>query len=300
MHFELLESYELAPFIASLRALEQSITYPLDEDTFTINHGEFYHDFFSRKGTSRFLVATAEQGSHEVLGTLAGIWHKALHHDTSTSSFNALYLGDLKLDPSMRGQSVIQRMLWFAMRRFVVEPRLGHWDLVYGAAMRGANGDVTRSIRGAHMGHLLQPMARLSLYFATPKQLANLDLRRCPKPPKQPGWTLGANTDPMLVRNDGIKQMHLQSQREIWSLTHLNHGPAQWPVHLGDTLRRAHLQMRASHQDNALCFALDQRLDDHHQWCASQGIHPGAMCTIYGLNMTHHTPSWVHLCPAEI
>ena len=300
MHFELLESYELAPYIPALRALEQNIEYPLDADTFTIDHGEFYHDFFSRKGTARFLVATPEHGSHEVQGTLAGIWHKARRHDASTSDFSALYLGDLKLDAALRGQSIIQRMLWFAMRRFISEPRLGQWDLVYGAAMQGARGDVTRSVRGAHMGHLLQPMAKLSLYFASPEQLADLDLRHCPVPPKQPGWTLGTNTKPLLVRNDGLKEMRLRSQPTTWSLTHLNHGPAQWTHHLGDTLRQAHAQMRALNQDNALCFALDQRLEDHHRWCASQGMHPGAMCTIYGFQMTDHTPRWVHLCPAEI
>lgn len=195
-------------------------------------------------------------------------------------------------------------MLWHGFKQLLREPRLGNWDMVYGAAMRGTHGDVTNSVRGAHLGHLLDPMGELNLYFASPATLDQLNVHTCPAPPTSPGLNLTPNTTPLLQSNAQLKEMRIVGTTKTWALQHLNHGPNQWSHNLGYTLRAASARMRQLHAtEQQLCFALDRRLRAQNQWCQAQGLTPGAHCTIYGFDVRHQpapTPRWLHLCPAEI
>lgn len=301
MKVQILEYEELGPWVAQLRALEAQISYPLDaggQERFTIDHGADYGAFFHRRGQGRFMIASADD---VLVGTLAGCWHQARLGGASVSS---LYLGDLKLRPSARGQRVVHQMLGYGLGALFGQRRLRGFELVYGAAMQGQGGDVTRSMRGAHLGRLLTPLATLSLCFAQPEALAMLQ----GEPERLVGE--GLNLSPSArdwTDNAPDKTLRLCSSGQPWRLIHLNQGPgttrAEEPW--ADYLRRCGRAL--SGRGAQLCFALDARQRGALRWLARQGILPGAQCRIYGLWLPYTLrpqrpldPSWVFMAPCDI
>lgn len=300
LKIEILEAWELWPWRDALRALEGAITYPLDDQglqRFTIDHGQDYEAFFSRRGPARFMIASDERG--ELLGTMAGCWHKArLHHEL----FTALYMGDLKLSPAARGQRVVHKMAAHALYALFTQRRLRGWSIVYGAAMQGARGDVTRSMTGAHAGRLLEPMARLALYFTSSQALQALDLRGCPVVQRA-----GLNLSPTQVpwrSNMPEKTLRLLPEHKPWPLIHLTQGPGTSLEPYGHYLRQCGQQLAVYAPDHQVCFALDERLIEHKRWLSQRGLEPGGACMIYGLKidalLPRITPAWLHLAPCDI
>lgn len=82
----------------SLHQFEEHFTYPLGEDSFSIDHGQDYLAFFKRMGNAH-LYATEKNG--EVIAVGAGIIH---------SRFKAWYLCDMKVHPDFRGQKIPVKM----------------------------------------------------------------------------------------------------------------------------------------------------------------------------------------------
>lgn len=284
VRFEIVESYELAPFVPSLRALEGGIQYPIDDgaDAFTIDHGAHYHPFFSELGTARFLLALDGQ---QVIGVIAGVWRPVMLDGREVP---AVYLADFKLAPSARGRGVAPRMLWYAVRELFADQRLRGWRLIYGAAMRGERGDVMRSVRGAHPGHLMDVQAPLDLYFVDLQRLAALEpagspacahegLRVADLSPEQrrAPW----------VTTAGRKDLRLVSGQGVWALAHLTRGPGQWGQSLGHYLRECGEALVVEQPAAQACFALDRRLQAPRRWLAAQGITPGAVCTVHAMQV---------------
>src|SRR4051812_33120994 len=109
--------------------------------------------------------------------------------------------------------------------------------------MRGAQGDVSRSLRGAHAGRLLRAEARLLLYFIPAARLAALDVAGAPPPPDpaaaldlSPNAAAGARP-PGLASTSGRKDLQLESTGRPWPLWHLVAGPAGWAPTLAHHLR---------------------------------------------------------------
>lgn len=297
---QILEADELDPWREALQALEASISYPLDDrgrQRFTIDHGANYEGFFSRRGHARFLIAS--DGEAGLLGTMAGCWHKA---QLGAGALTALYLGDLKLSPAARGQRLVHKMAAHALYALYTQRRLRGWSMVYGAAMQGTKGDVTRSMSGAHAGRLLEPVARLALYFATPQALARLDPQGCPEV-RSPGLNLSP-TQALWRSNMPEKTLRLLPEHKPWPLIHLTQGPGTSLEPFGHYLRQCGQQLMQAAPDHQICFALDARHLEHQRWLGQHHLEPGGACMIYGLKVNfllpRITPAWLHLAPCDI
>ena len=303
--FKIVESYELSPHVEDLRALEAGMTYPLDEDTFTIDHGEAYHPFFSEMGAARFLLVMVDG---EVLGTMAGVWREVEIAGVVTPS---VYLGDFKLAKSLRGGQVARKLAMYALKAWWQRTTLGGWNLAFGAAMRGDRGDVMRTTSGGgyHAGRLLEPMAQQVLYFVSPSDLAKVSSRG------EPLWTTDyADLTPGaamgIERTEGKKDFQLQSSGKPWPLAHLPLAPQRCSQGYGEYLRRCAKilieQDLSSGRRSVACFGLDMRARHAIGWLARNGLEPGAHCTLYGVHFPRrghpsiHEMPYVHLSTAMI
>lgn len=304
------ESHELAPHVPQLRELERSITYPLADgaEHFFIDHGPDYHPFFSTMGRrAGFLLAydrrtRAADGGDLLVGTFAGVLRRARVGDRLVPS---LYLADYKIRASHRGTGVATAIVWscVAMLR---EPELRTPRVFYGAAMRGARGDVMRSARGTkRVMRLTRPIASLAVYFADPARLARLDLANAPGPPRGRGMDLSPDAGslargPGIVSTAGRKDLRLVSSGEPFPLEHLPLGPAEQAAGFGAYLRACGEALSGS--PARACFAVDERLDDRVRWLRGQGVEAGARCTVYAMRLppAHGALEWVHLASSEI
>ena len=292
INFRIIESYELGPYIADLRALEASMTYPLDDDAFTIDHGEAYHPFFSRMGAARFLIVEVDGVA---LGTLAGVWREVEIGGVRTQ---AVYLGDFKLDPSLRGGKTARALALHALSQWWRRPELGGWRFVFGAAMRGTKGDVMRTTRsdgksergGYHAGTLLEPIGSQVLYFVSPSELARVSSKGEPLwPTEYADLTPDADlVGGALERTAGRKDFQLMSTGRPWPLVHLPIAPQRCPLGYGAYLRRcAKLlieQDLLTGERSVACFGVDARATHAIGWLARAGLEPGARCGFYGIH----------------
>ncbi len=286
MKFVHVTSDGLGPYLKSLRALEGGIRYPIADgaDFFTIDHGPAYHPFFSQLGEAHFLLAL--QGD-EVVGSIAGVLRPI---DAGGRSVAALYLCDLKVAATLRGQGLARRMLQRGLLEILKHPRGRKARLLYGAAMRGSAGDVMRSARGSNPLRLAGTLASFQLYFVPAEKLAALSGEGPTFPPGARLCLSGSDAGP--VRTTGAKELRLGSSGSPWPLVHLTDAPwnASWASSLRAALKPGELG----------CFALDVRLLEHHRWLRDHGITPGAGCTVYGLALTRLGSGLAHLATSEI
>ncbi|HEY0840548.1 MAG TPA: GNAT family N-acetyltransferase [Vulgatibacter sp.] len=289
----------LAPYADGLARLEQGITYPVGDgaDHFQIDHGPSYHPFFSSMGDAHFLLAL---DGDEVVGNVTGVVRTLRRRSRAV---HGLYVCDLKVAPRHRGTGLARRMLLAGLASIARDPRTRKVRLLYGAAMRGAAGDVRRSARGLNPLKLGRSVARLSLYFVHPEQLAVLRLEGAPPPPRLDlGLDLSPDTADAWADTAGRKDLRLQSTGDAWPLVHLPLGPASWGGGLGAYLQRCGQELVARGVAGPACFGLDQRLEDHVAWLQVAGIAPGATCTVYSLSLvpSFRKVGWVHLATSEI
>jgi GNAT superfamily N-acetyltransferase len=301
IRISLLRPAELGPWVPQLRALEEGVTYPVGEagDRFSIDHGADYHLFFSEMGEARFLVAAR---GDRLLGVLVGVIKPAIAGGRVVRS---AYLCDLKIAPEARGTGLARRMLlgalWQSARR---EPGLLAWSLAYGAAMRGEKGDVMRALRaGPNPARLARPLATLRLFFADPGAVAALSDRGAPPPPPaREVLDLSPDATLPLLRTAGRKDLRLRSTGEPWPLWHLPLGPSRWGASWASYLARTAQGMlrEGAPPGSILCFAIDERLAGHLDHLGSQGLVPGATCTIHGLSFLRGRTPLVHMATSEI
>ncbi|MFV8754312.1 GNAT family N-acetyltransferase [Nannocystaceae bacterium ST9] len=299
MRFVHVTAPELRPYVASLRALEASIQYPIADgaDSFTIDHGPDYHPFFSRLGEAHFLLALE---GDEVVGSIAAVLRNVSVGDRAIAS---IYLCDLKLAAALRGRGVARRMLRRGLIEIAKHPRGRRARLIYGAAMVGAQGDVMRSARGANPLRLAGPIAALRLYFVAPERLAMLEGAG----PIWPGGERLAASEAAgqlddMVETTGAKDLRLRSSGAAWPLVHLTRAPWHTEPSWGEWLRGCGERLAGRAAGTLACFALDQRLVEHHAWLARAGIDPGARCILHGLAATRVVRSTrvAHLATSEI
>jgi GNAT superfamily N-acetyltransferase len=301
VRFVLTNSSGIGPYVPELRRLEQSIRYPISDgaDHFFIDHGAEYHPFFSALGDARFLLAMR---GDRVIGSIAGVLRRV---SVGGREVRALYLCDLKVAAEERGQGISRKLIQAGLGHVIRDPDGRQTRFFYGAAMRGDRGDVMRSAQGAHPFKLGSFSARLQLYFASPEALARLDLAGAPRPPRTQGAVLGpAGTveEPGLCSTTGRKDLRLVSSGQPWPLIHLPLGPDAWQPSWGAYLRRCGEEIIRRGLVGSACFAIDERLADHLTWLTSQGITPGAVCTVYSLRLSLRPTAvqWVHLPTSEI
>ena len=301
VRFVLTDVSSLAPHVPELRRLEQSIRYPISDgaDHFFIDHGPEYHPFFSGLGEARFLLALRGE---RVIGSIAGVTRSV---SVGGRELRALYLCDLKVAPEERGRGLSRQLIQVGLGHVLRDRDLRRTRFFYGAAMRGGQGDVMRSAQGAHPFKLSRLSARLKLYFASPEALARLDLAGAPPPPRAPGAVLGPALrleEPGFLSTAGRKDLRLVSSGQPWPLIHLPLGPEAWRPSWGAWLRRCGEAIVSRGLPGSACFALDERLEDHVSWLSSQGINPGAVCTVYSLRLSLNRTdvAWVHMPTSEI
>jgi hypothetical protein len=291
----------LEPYHAQLRRLEAAIEYPIAEggDSFTIDHGEAYGAFFSALGEALFMIAV---DGDELVGVCAGVMRSGR---AGGRTVKTVYGADFKLAPRVRGTGLSRRMIWSGFLQGVRPSYLRRWRLAYVAAMRGARGDVMRTVRGFNVGKLAQAGARLAVYFVEPARLAALRVGEAPPPPPPTGLDLSpdpACRAPGIVSTAGRKDLRLRSTGAPWPLVHLPLGPAAWRPSLGAYLRGAGEAIVAEGLTGPACFAVDERLGEQIAWLAAQGLTAGATCTVYtfGFPGAPRPQPWVHLATSEI
>lgn len=301
VRFVLTDAGGIAPYVPELRRLEKSILYPIGDgaDHFFIDHGPEYHPFFSGLGEARFLLALRGE---RVIGSIAGVMREV---SVSGRTFRALYLCDLKVAAEERGQGLSRRLIQTGLGRVILDRDLRRTRLFYGAAMRGATGDVMRTAQGSHPFKLSHAGVRLQLYFASPEALARLELGKAPPPPRSPGAVLGPAgkmEEPGFCSTAGRKDLRLVSSGQPWPLIHLPLGPEAWQPSWGAYLRRCGEELVRRGRPGSACFAIDERLSDHVSWLAAQGVTPGAVCTVYSLRLSLRPAAvtWVHMPTSEI
>ncbi len=284
----------LAPYVSQLQALERDISYPLDADRFVLSHGGAYHPFFSALGEAHFFLALEGE---QVVGCVVGVRKPV---STPRGEVMSAYLADLKVHRAWRGRRVPARLLATALLTSVRSWSALHWRFAFGAAMRGERGDVMRSARGLSLLRLGRPFALLDVYFASPSQLATLDVRGAPQTNAAGGLDLSVAVQADVVSTSGAKDFVLQSTGKPWPLVHLPRGPGGWGDSHAAYLRRGGEQV--GNAPGPVCFALDRRLQAEREFLASRGLLPGAVTTIYSFSTSRKTNghTWTHLATSEI
>jgi len=305
IRFVFLTPAELGPYVEGLRAIERATEYPIGDgvDSFTIDHGDAYHPFFSALGQDpRFLVAL---DGDVVVGGVVGMYRDIRIRGRTV---RACYGADWKLSHEYRGRGVARQMMTWAAALPFKDPSLRRWRYGYVAAMRGAHGDVMRVLKGLHPGKLAKAAAALAVYFVEPSRIAALSLAGTPATPDpEEGVDLsyeptGRVEAPGLVSTGGTKDLRLKSTGQPWPLVHLPYGPSRWTPSWGAYLQACGETLASTRPSSIACFAVDQRLGTHISWLASKGIEPGAVCTVYALDLTLRArrAAWLHLATSEI
>ncbi|GHG62633.1 hypothetical protein GCM10012319_01450 [Comamonas sp. KCTC 72670] len=293
----------LGPYVDRLRQLEQGIHYPLADgaDHFFIDHGPAYHPFFSSMGEAYFLLVLR---GDTLLGSVTGVARTVAR---GARTVDALYLCDLKLAKEARGAGLSTRLLLEGLKHLFLIPPLRRTRFLYGAAMRGARGDVMRTARGWNPLRLGRPASRLALYFVPPARLAALDTRGAPPPPTGEGLRLGPSQGRHLegagwCSTAGSKDLQRRSTGRPWPLVHLPASPETWTRGWGEYLRTCGAALAGRGDDALACFSIDERLEDHVTWLRGEGVAPDSVCTVYSLDLSFpvRTPAWMHLPSSEI
>ena len=290
----------LKPFQKGLQELEESIRYPVDDgaDSFYIDHGSDYAEFFARMGKARFMVV--RDGS-KVIGSFVGVWREA---DFAGKKATGLYFCDLKLHKSYRGRGIVQRMLWYALSRLPIRRDFQGWRFIYFAAMQKDKGDVANSFKGWHLGKIMRPVSEQLLYFVPVQQLRQL-ASGGPQSPDKPGLDFSPSNMNQIEDTNGRKDLRLLSTGKPWPLVHIPKSPHRWDAPIGDYLRQCGESIHEQNPDALACFGLDNRLQSHIEWLQQQGIPHGARCCIHGFSVPFLAPGmrqypWIHLAPSEI
>ncbi|MFP2905429.1 GNAT family N-acetyltransferase [Pyxidicoccus sp. 3LFB2] len=293
----------LGPYVERLRRLEQGILYPLADgaDHFFIDHGPEYHPFFSSMGDAYFLLALRGDA---LLGSVTGVARQVFR---GSRALDALYICDLKVAPSARGTGLARRLIFQGLTHLFRIPALRRTRFLYGAAMRGARGDVMRTARGWNPLRMGRPASRLALYFVPPAKLAELDPRGGPPRPMGEGLRLGPAPTRRLegagwCTTAGSKDLQRLSTRSPWPLVHLAASPEAWPHGWAAWLRTCGEELLGRGGDALACFSIDERLADHIGWLRGAGVAPDTVSTVYSLDLSFplETPAWVHLPSSEI
>ncbi len=298
------EAREVSRYADGLRALEEQITYPLDDgqERFFIDHGSDYAAFFEQMGEAHFLVAL---NGAQVVGAMTGVLKRA---ELSGRSYSAGYACDLKLDPRFRGAGLAQRMLFFGLKE-MLKPSNGRyrsWRMLYAAAMRDARGDVRNSAKGLSPIRLVKPWATLGIYFVQPEVLAMLPTGSAPALHAGEALNLSPDVSASVVCTAGRKDLRLVSTGAPWPLHHLVKSPAQWGPDLGGYLSKSAQDLLGQGAQGMACFALDHRLKPHINWLLSHNIQQGAVCTVLGMFKPSRVArrvarsAWLHLATSEI
>lgn len=293
----------LGPYVERLRQLEQGILYPLADgaDHFFIDHGPEYHPFFSSMGDAYFLLALR---GDELLGSVTGVARRVFR---GSRALDALYICDLKVAQPARGTGLSRRLIFEGLTHLFRIPALRRTRFLYGAAMRGARGDVMRTARGWNPLRMGRPASRLALYFVPPARLAALEPRGGPGRPMGDGLCLGPAPGRKLegagwCDTAGAKDLQRLSTRSPWPLVHLAAPPGAWTHGWAHWLRMCGEELVARGTDALACFSIDERLEDHVGWLRGAGLPPDSVCTVYSLDLSFpmKAPAWVHLPSSEI
>ncbi len=102
-----INSDNAAQYLPNILEIEQYASYPLGDDSFTIDHGSDYFEFFNRMGSFQYYAWLEEEQVAAVVCFV--LRHVPLVSQDKLSS--AWYLCDLKVHPHYRGKSIVAKMM---------------------------------------------------------------------------------------------------------------------------------------------------------------------------------------------
>ena len=128
MNVHVLERVSSSRLAGALARFERQFTYPLGPGrSFRVDHGDDYVRFFRALGEARCFVAERQQ---RVLGVLGAALRPLILPGGERRT--ALYLGDLKVDPTVQGGRVVMRLA-SAVAAWLDE----RTELAFGVVMEG-------------------------------------------------------------------------------------------------------------------------------------------------------------------
>ena len=294
---KIIESSDIMEYQSQFSNIEKSIKYPLDggADSFTINHGNRYDQFFSNMGRSRFLIALE---SAKVCGSIAAVWKKI---KINKKPLYALYIADLKIISKYRGRRIPLKMVFHALLKYIIYQKYKGWKFLYYIGMNGEKGNVTKSFRGFHLGRLSKSICNQKIYIINLNDLENLSHFSF-KHNNGTTIELSPNNINKIITNRGIKDLTLQSSGKIMQLAHIHFQINEKFNHNISELVKI---IKQNFCDYKLCFAVDVRNNYFINYLSQNKIESNTTCSIYtfhwpilGYNLNRH--KFISLSTAEI
>lgn len=109
-----IDTSTVSKYSDQLQEFEQNFRYPLGNDYFAIDHGNDYFAFFRRIGQPHFFAVVVDQK----IVALAGAVLRDLKFEIIPDSKPVWYICDLKVLPKYQGQGLVQRLLFFAFKKY--------------------------------------------------------------------------------------------------------------------------------------------------------------------------------------
>ena len=274
--FKIIESSNIHEYQNQFSKLEESIAYPLDggADSFTINHGEKYNQFFSDMGKARFILAF---DSGQLCGSIAGVWKNI---NINNKNFSGLYVGDLKTNPNYRGSKIPSKMIRHALLKYISKKKYRDWDFLYYVGMNGAKGNVTKTFKGFHLGKLSKPVCNQRIYIINSSQFDRLSNYNF-KNKNYMTVDLSPNNLNKIITNKGKKDLTLQSSGEMMKLAHIHF---QIDRYLNQNLNQILKKITHEFSNYKLCFAIDERNSEFINYLKKNNIESNTTCSIYAFN----------------
>ena len=297
INFKIIDSLNIVEYQNQFTSLEKNITYPLDGgmDSFTINHGVKYNQFFSKMGKARFILAF---NSDDLCGSIVGVWKKI---KINNKRLCGLYIGDLKIHPKYRGKKIPLRMIYYAFLKYIFHPCYRGWDFLYYIGMNGSAGNVTKSFKGFHLGKFSSLISVQRIYIIQSNELNGLSYYNFTKD-NHTTIELSPNNLNKIITNQGEKDLTLKSSGELMRLAHIHF---QINNKINDILTQLSKEITNKFSNYKLCFAVDERNQRFINYLSQNNIESNTTCCIYtfnwpiiGYNLKQH--QFISLSTAEI
>ena len=276
INFKIIESANITEYQNELSNIEKSITYPLNggADSFSINHGERYPQFFSDMGEARFILAF---NGKKLCGSIAGIWKRI---KINKKSICGLYIGDLKTISRYRGLKIPLKMVYHALLKYIFNPKYRGWDFLYYIGMNSQKGNVTKTFKGFHLGKFSKSICNQKIYIINSNNLNKLSHYNFRL---QNGMIidLSPNNLNKIITNEGKKNLTLQSSGEIMRLAHIHF---QIDENINKTLSQFSKKIMNQFPDYKICFAVDEKNRDFIDFLNQNNIKSDTTCSVYTFN----------------
>lgn len=257
---------KIAEYLPSILEIEAHAYYPLGDDSFTIDHGADYFEFFNRMGPFQYYAWIEEQVAAVICLVL-----RQVPLGSQGKLCSAWYLCDLKVHPNYRGKNIVSKMMSQIVRLNYFQSNRG-----YAVSMDHPGLSENRMVRLLRYFRLISThTTKLSLWSLDEKSMAQaqpiIELHRGP-------------TRYLSLQN--IKDIVLTSTQAVMPILHAQFGP------MADAASSSERSSAAIHM---FCSPSSDQLTRDLQ---AIGLIPASSATILAHGMP--TSDWKWMLTSEI